>query len=130
MLGVCRGHEILNVAFGGTLVQDILTDLPHCHSHRDQELYDTLKHPVKLAPDTLLVELFGATDVECNSIHHQAIATLGEGLVAAAWSDDGLVEAITAPDDHWTWGVQWHPEWDDAAPHLALFRSFLEACEP
>ena len=127
IFGICRGHQVLNVAFGGTLLQDIVTQRPECHIHRSQEQYDGRRHPIRLQPDTLLSELFdGMTDV--NSVHHQAIDQLGEGLEAVAWSDDGLIEAVWAPNDHWTWGVQWHPEWDQRSAEAALFQRFIQAC--
>lgn len=129
ILGVCRGLQLLNVALGGSLIQDIQTERPNCHNHRSQELYDQLRHPVTLQKDSWVSEIFGGvTEATINSVHHQAIDRLAPELEALAWSDDGLIEAVHAPTDHWTRGVQWHPEWDTAKPHKQLFSEFLEAC--
>jgi len=124
-MGICRGHQLLNVAFGGTLLQDIQTERPECHPHRSQELYCSLRHPIRFKPATPLAELFeGVTDV--NSVHHQAINRLGVGLEAIAWSDDNLIEAVRATEGAWTLGVQWHPEWDPREEDQSLFQYFLE----
>ncbi|MFT7624231.1 MAG: putative glutamine amidotransferase [Myxococcota bacterium] len=129
ILGVCRGLQVLNVAMGGSLLHDIVTDRPQCHIHREQERYDGLRHPLTVAPGSWVSDLYGGrTEVDCNSIHHQAINQLGTDLAALAWSDDGLIEAIWAPADRWTRAVQWHPEWDPGAPHVGLFKTFVEAC--
>lgn len=128
VLGVCRGHQMLNVANGGTLLQDIQTARPECHVHRSQEHYDTLRHPARVEAGTLLADTFGgAVHVDVNSVHHQAVDQLGDGVVPVAWSDDGLVEGLTVPSDPWTWGVQWHPEWDPRRPHRSLFVRFVAA---
>jgi putative glutamine amidotransferase len=124
VLGICRGHQVLNVGFGGTLLQDIVTQRPTCHIHRSQEKYDALRHPIRFLPNTLLASLFDGME-NVNSVHHQAIDRLGEGLEAAAWSDDDLIEAVWAPEDHWTWGIQWHPEWDLRAAEASLFTCFV-----
>ncbi len=129
VLGICRGIQLLNVACGGSLLSDIQTVRPACHTHRDAELYDGLRHPVVLAPNTWLTALYGGkTDVDTNSIHHQAIDVLGDGLEPLAWSDDGLIEAVHAPADRWTRAVQWHPEWDESAPNVGLFETFVTEC--
>ena len=128
VLGVCRGNQVLNVAFGGTLLHDIATDRPESRAHRDNAVYDQHRHRIRLAEGSLLSELHGGSlEVDTNSVHHQAIDRLGSGLRATAWADDGLVEAIVAPQDAWTHGVQWHPEWDAGPAHTALFRRFVEA---
>ena len=128
IFGVCRGHQLLNVAFGGTLLNDIPTDRPHCGLHRHQEQYDDLRHALRFEPNTMLAEIFEQYGADsCNSVHHQAIDELGQGLNVAAWSNDGLIEAIYAPGEPWTWGVQWHPEWDPRPENQALFEAFIQA---
>lgn len=130
VLGVCRGHQLLNVAFGGTLIVDVPTDHPGAGLHRDPVRYDTIRHPVSLPEQSFLRTLLDVPSdrIEVNSVHHQAISRLGDGLLAAAWSDDGLIEAVEAPADAWTRGVQWHPEWNPNDPARdRLFRSFIAA---
>ena len=130
ILGVCRGLQLLNVALGGSLLQDIQTDRPSCHSHRSQEMYDQLRHPVTLQEGSWVSGLFGnVTEATINSVHHQAIDGLAPDLEALAWSDDGLIEAVHAPADRWTRGVQWHPEWATGEPNLQLFGDFVTACK-
>ena len=125
VLGVCRGHQLINVAFGGTLIPDILTDREGCHEHRSQELYCSLRHPIEFKEGTALSQIFAEIS-DVNTVHHQAIDRLADGLEAIAWSDDGLIEAVQATDGAWTWGVQWHPEWDPRRADQALFAYFLD----
>jgi len=130
VLGICRGHQLLNVAFGGTLIIDIPSDHAGAGLHRDAVRYDTIRHSVSLPEDSFLRNLLDVpTDrIEVNSVHHQAIRQLGDGLLASAWSDDGLIEAIEALSDAWTRGVQWHPEWNPHDPARdRLFHSFIAA---
>jgi putative glutamine amidotransferase len=135
ILAVCRGHQILNVAFGGTLIPD----LPTCHDcridHRQMEKRCEVVHDVTLTPDSLLAKITGKVSIGVNSTHHQAVGRLGAGLVASAMSSDGVVEAIEmeaglAAKMPFLLGVQFHPErFDDRHPeHRAIFRSFVKAC--
>jgi putative glutamine amidotransferase len=114
ILGICRGAQMLNVAFGGTLLQDIATQQQGSRRHVDAELYDQLWHHIDLAPDGLLHRLYPqhpAQGLPVNSIHHQAIDRLGEGLCVEARScEDGVVEAIRSRHADFIVGVQWHPE--------------------
>ena len=127
VLGICRGAQILNVALGGTLYQDIPTQLDGAACHRDTELDDALTHQVTFAGHA--AQLFGASRAAVNSFHHQGIKALGRGLtVEARCVSDGLVEAIrlSEPGAPWLVGVQWHPEWSapgqlDPAPLIADF---------
>ena len=132
VLAICRGHQLLNVAFGGTLYQDIPTFVERSRVHRDSALYDAVEHEVELLADEPLAAIFGATRGRVNSVHHQAIKTLGTGLVAEAISvEDGLVEAVRAVDHAWVRGVQWHPEFRQGDPSLLdpsrLLSSFFAA---
>ncbi len=114
VLGICRGAQILNVAFGGTLYQDIATQHDSERLHRSQELYDRNLHLVDLEPGSGLAQLYdGATTVKVNSVHHQAVKDVGAGFaVEARSSDDGIVESIRLddPDGRYVFAVQWHPE--------------------
>ncbi len=114
VLGICRGAQVLNVALGGTLHQDISTQVETERAHRDPVAYDRNLHAVDVLPDTLLATLLtgGAGRYEINSVHHQAVRDPGRGVVVEARSsDDGVVEALRSSDDRWwAYGVQWHPE--------------------
>ena len=126
ILAICRGMQALNVARGGTLHQH----LPDGEvKHRQEQPLETATHEVQIEPDSRLAQILGATSIEVNSFHHQAIDELGEGLRAVAWAPDGVIEAVEATDrPEFMIGVQWHAEglWADER-HLALFREFIEA---
>ncbi len=109
-LAICRGIQIMNVAFGGTLVQDIRSDWPGALSHDESARMSRL-HPVSLEPDSLAAKAVGTTELTVNSLHHQAIDKLGDGLRVTGRSPDGIVEAAESTDpDWWALCVQWHPE--------------------
>ena len=103
-LAICCGCQELNVALGGSIHQHV-DDLPGVRRHSGG-----VRHPVDLAPSSRLRRILGASRVTVNSSHHQACRDLGRGLAAAAWSPDGLVEAIESPRHRFAIGVQWHPE--------------------
>jgi putative glutamine amidotransferase len=115
VLGLCRGLQLLNVAFGGTLIQDIATQIPGALTHRNWEIYDQNFHDIDIVPDSGLGRLHaGVTRAQVNSVHHQAIKQLGAGLRVEATSvGDGIIEAIRSTDDDYVVGVQWHPEFQN-----------------
>jgi putative glutamine amidotransferase len=133
LLGVCRGMQIMNVAAGGTLVQDCTAYVSGADKHdyfpTEGHARDYLAHDVELAPDSRLAAAFGATRVAVNSMHHQVIDRLGTGLVISAHADDGIIEAIETTGDDYFVGVQWHPEMliDSDAGTRRLFGSFIDA---
>ncbi len=111
ILGICRGMQLLNVAFGGTLVQHI----PHVTAaeHRERERFAEARHHVFIETPSAVASVLGSTALGVNTLHHQAVDRLGEGLRAVAWaSDDGIIEAVetTDPSRPPVIGVQWHPE--------------------
>jgi len=119
VLGICRGAQIMNVAFGGTLYQDILEQTDTERVHRSQELYDHNLHHVDVVEGSGLAKLYPeATTVKVNSVHHQAVKEVGAGLtIEARSSDDGIIEAIRLTTDGtdgtpagYAFAVQWHPE--------------------
>jgi putative glutamine amidotransferase len=113
IFAICRGIQVLNVAYGGTLWQDIPAQLESDHNHSasfQQNQRDLQSHQLKLLPDSRLVGYIGASELPINTMHHQAIKDLAPGLRAVGWSDDGLVEAVESPDEPWVVGVQCHPE--------------------
>lgn len=112
ILGICRGCQLLNVAFGGSLTQDLSTMRPDVARHVDGELYDELLHGVVIEPSTRLAQLYGGEQhFVVNSIHHQAIDRLGGDLqIEARSAGDGVIEAIRAKGTTPVFAVQWHPE--------------------
>jgi len=111
LLCICRGIQVLNVALGGSLYQDVGTDPGTMLSHSQKEPRDQPTHKVKVAPGSRLAEVMGAEEVDVNTMHHQALKALGRGLVATAWAPDQLVEGVEMPEQpSFVLGVQWHPE--------------------
>jgi putative glutamine amidotransferase len=136
VFGICRGHQVINVALGGKLYQDIATQCPGMNSHRDDAKYENHFHDMRILPNTWLARVFPDVSTKrINTIHHQAIKQLGEGLVAEALSEpDGIIEAIRWEGHSFVVGVQWHPEFmspNDASlvDSGPLLRAFLSACE-
>jgi putative glutamine amidotransferase len=140
VLGICRGLQMLNVIFGGTLIQDIATQCPGFLTHREFERYDQLQHEVAVEPNSWLARMHPGRDRgRVNTVHHQAIKALGRGLQVEARSvPDGLVEAVryqpeaTEKPTSWIYAVQWHPEFqnpEDSSllPTAPLRDRFLEA---
>ena len=127
-LGICRGIQVINVAMGGTLVQDITTERPsgivHLVPKREDERRD---HPVQVKPGTRIASIAQAAEIQVNSRHHQAIERVAPGLKVSAIAPDGLVEALES-DGPWLLAVQWHPENlpDDPASRR-LFAEFARA---
>ena len=109
-LGICRGIQLFNAFLGGSLYQDIPTELPNAVSHRQGPPFNIPGHTVRLFPKTPLGKLIGKERLDVNTDHHQGINRIAEGLETMAVTDDGLVEAVYMPDHPYVWGVQWHPE--------------------
>ena len=127
-LCVCRGMQVMNVAFGGTLIQH-LPDDPTYQPHGTPSGEDGLLHEVRLEPGSRVARATGAETLICSSHHHQGVDRLGERLLATGRSPDGLVEAIEREGEGWMVGVQWHPE-DTAATdpaQQALFDALVAA---
>lgn len=135
VFGICRGAQLVNVACGGTLYQDLPTQIEGVGTHRDDVLYDLLNHEVELLPDSRLARLYhGKGPVLVNSIHHQAVRDLGNDLVVEARSSvDGVVEAIRWQGSSYMAGVQWHPEFHRAGSELLdstpIMEDFLRAAQ-
>jgi putative glutamine amidotransferase len=129
ILGVCRGLQVINVALGGTLVQDIPSERPSPVVHEQADDDKTrLDHTVAIAPDTRLASIAGAAEVAVNSRHHQAIARPGRGLRVSATAPDGVVEAVESQGAGWLLAVQWHPENLSGDPvSQKLFSEFADA---
>jgi putative glutamine amidotransferase len=127
VLAICRGLQLVNIALGGTLWQDLPSERgAHPQSTRRTDRV----HQVEVLPDTRLQEALGTPALAVNSFHHQAIRDLASGLVVNARASDGVIEGIEGEGDGWLVGVQWHPEefWPDAeAPEAGLFRALVGA---
>lgn len=129
-LGICRGHQVINVALGGTLYPDIGDEIPNALQHRFSGEWprDHLAHSINIDPHNCLAKILGADQMKVNSIHHQAICDLAPGLVETAHAPDGIIESTTLPEHPFGLTVQWHPEKLQAyEPMRALFRAFVEA---
>lgn len=130
MLGICRGIQVINVALGGTLWQDLPSQVGKAVCHRQPEPYNQPCHMVSVVPDTPLAKLLGKTESAVTSRHHQAVKDLAPGLKVMAYGPDGVVEAVWMPDKPFVWGVQWHPEsiYPTSEDSRKLFAAFVEAC--
>ena len=129
VLAICRGLQVLNVALGGTLIQDIPSEPGALLQHDVEGPPDTLAHTVAVAPGSYLAALAGPDGTRAvNSRHHQAIRTLGQGLVVTGTSPDGVIEAAEIPGSRFCVGVQWHPENFKTGEFDRLFAGFVEAC--
>ncbi|MCW5876209.1 MAG: gamma-glutamyl-gamma-aminobutyrate hydrolase family protein [Anaerolineales bacterium] len=132
LLGICRGLQIMNVAFGGTLYTHIPDQLPGAlqHTNFPDHPWDYLAHPVQVSEGSRLAEILGEPIVDVNSLHHQGIKDLAADLKATASAPDGLVEAIELPDHPFAVGVQWHPECLPNDPRMQnLFRALVRASQ-
>ncbi len=126
ILGICRGCQVLNVAFGGTLVQHITGKVKH------SSLTGDVVHPTKAEAGSWIAEVFGKTDVVTNSAHHQCVKDIAPGFAAVQHAEDGIIEAIVH-DELPIWAVQWHPERmsyalrrEDTENGELIFRFFCE----
>jgi len=129
VLGICRGSQVLNVAWGGDLV-------PHLPEGEDAPVRHRLPprvptdHPVRVEPTSRLASVLGQTEVQVRSWHHQAVRRVAPGWRAVAWAPDGTVEAVECVGHPWAVGVQWHPELSqDILPHRRLFQALVRAAQ-
>jgi putative glutamine amidotransferase len=129
VLGVCGGLQLLNIALGGDLIQDIADLVPGAVPHRGSRA-QPLEHPVRIEPGTLLAALVGGGPLPVNTYHHQSVGRLGAGLRVSATAADGVVEAVEgegASGGRFLLAVQWHPERDPRPPSRAIFEGLVEA---
>jgi putative glutamine amidotransferase len=129
VLGICGGMQLLNVAFGGTLIQDILTEVPNAKPHEQKHDRTQPHHPVEVKDGSLLAECVGGKgQLMANSTHHQAVKAVGQGLIASAIAPDGIIEAIEGTArDQFVVGVQWHPELmlETVPPSLGVYKALV-----
>lgn len=132
ILAICRGIQVLNVALGGSLYQDVASDPGTEIAHQQSGPRDQPAHPVKVVPGSLLERVLGSEELEVNSMHHQGVKALGRGLLPVAFAPDAIIEGVELDDpdlSHFVLGVQWHPEELVARDPTArrLFRAFVDA---
>ena len=127
ILGVCLGMQFANAASGGTLIQDIPSQIGNLVKHRGDGIY----HNIKIEPDSRLAKILGKTNENVLSIHHQAVDKLGKNLKAVARSDDGVIEAMECADCDYGIFVQWHPEsmYENLKHRNAIYGSLISACK-
>ena len=130
LLAICFGMQVWNVFRGGSLIQDIVSQVPAALKHEQGAPRERPSHGLSINPESLLGSLAGEVSAVVNSHHHQALEKIGEGLQASAWSSDGLVEAVEdVREGRWALGVQWHPElgWESDRLSGTIFTSFVKA---
>ncbi len=131
VFGICRGIQFINVMLGGTLYQDIPTQMDISISHKMIPPYDRKWHNVNIINNTPLYNLLKTDLLAVNSYHHQGIKSLSQKVLPMAYSEDGLVEAIYCPDKKYIWAVQWHPElsWKNDKAQYRIIENFVEHCK-
>lgn len=131
LFAICRGIQVLNVALGGTLWEDIESEMPNAMTHDNyrQQPRNYLAHTVNITPDSCLAQLMDAQETAVNSLHHQGIRDLAPELTPTATAADGLIEAVEIPGHPFALGVQWHPEnlIHNVPPMLSLFKGLVDA---
>ena len=132
LLAICRGHQVLNVALGGTLYQDISKHQPNTldHAYVPARAMEITVHQVDLTPGSQLQDVLGGLSFDVNSAHHQAVHTVGGEANVVAYAPDSVIEAIELPQHNFCIGVQWHPEAmvKVSETMLPLFKAFVQAC--
>jgi putative glutamine amidotransferase len=129
VLGICGGQQLLNVVLGGTLVQHIPDEIAAPLAHEQPNPRNEPGHEVEITAGTILHGIVATTRVAVNSAHHQAVKTVGPGVVIDAVAADGVIEGIELPGRRFCLGVQWHPEFEISPPDEAIFRAFVAAAQ-
>jgi len=129
VFGICRGFQVINIALGGNIFQDLSCAPFKALRHADPKEVGDVFHKIKIEKNTLLSEIIGAGRIEVNSSHHQIINKIGKRLKASAHSPDGVIESLESPDFRFLLAVQWHPEMISKRFHSKrLFNAFIEEC--
>ncbi len=129
VLGICRGAQVLNIAAGGDIYQDIVTQVAGCLKHRQQAPRWSATHGIMVEEGTRLARILGTRAMRVNSFHHQAVRQPAPGFIVSARCVDGIIEAIESTGPGFALGVQWHPEtmWERDSRFLGLFAALVEA---
>ncbi len=130
LLGICGGAQAINVTLGGSLYQDISTQLPNALAHQRGDIREMGGHLIKISKGTKLEEIVGRARLEVNTTHHQAVKKLGKGLIVNAVAEDGVIEGIEREGSSFVLGVQWHPEFltHRQKSQRKIFSAFVSAC--
>ncbi len=126
ILGICGGHQLINVVLGGTLIQHIPDEIPNSLEHVQPTPRSKPWHPIKIEKDTLLHKIITSEDLQVNSGHHQAIKSLGQGIVVNALAPDGVIEGFEVPEYRFCMGLQWHPEFLVSVQDGMIFEAFVK----
>ncbi len=132
ILGICRGMQLINVAAGGTLYQDIYTQRSGTNNHSPSLNFGGYEHhSISIRDNTKLFEILNTNEIKTNSYHHQAVKDIAEGFVATAFAKDGIVEGIESTNFNFVVGVQWHPEvmYEKYPVYSSLFKELIEAAK-
>jgi putative glutamine amidotransferase len=130
ILGICGGEQLMNVVLGGTLVQHIPDEIPNALAHEQPNPRTEPGHTVQVVPNTLLHRVAQTLEMPVNSAHHQAVKTVGAGIVINATAPDGVVEGIEDPRKRFCLGVEWHPEYSISPADDLIFNAFIRAARP
>lgn len=130
ILGICGGAQAINIALGGTLYQDIGSQIPGATEHEKGALKEKGGHQIKICDGTKLRQIVKRDTIEVNTTHHQSVKKLGKGLIVNATAEDGVIEGIESQNDSFVLGVQWHPEFllDRDPCQRKIFTAFVLAC--
>lgn len=132
MLGICRGMQIMNIASGGTIYQDIYSQRPGTNSHLTKNAFGSDEyHSVSVNENSKLYDILKQTDIKTNSFHHQAINDLADDYVATAFAKDGIIECIESKKLNFAIGIQWHPEtmFEKYSIFRKIFIEFVKAAQ-
>lgn len=127
LLGICGGHQLLNVVFGGDLIQHIPADYGTLLEHEQPNPRHEIGHAVAIHPQTRLAQMTGQSEILVNSAHHQAVKNAGQGLIVNAVASDGVIEGIEDPRRRFCIGVQWHPEFVINDADKRIFQALISA---
>lgn len=128
LLGICGGMQLINVVFGGTLIQDIPSLMDQCLEHKQKAPYDRTTHPIIIEPSSRFHSIIQQSEINVNSVHHQAIASVAPGFFVNATAPDGIIEGIEHPDA-FCMGLQWHPEYETTSSDKKILGAFIQACQ-
>lgn len=130
VLGICGGHQLINVVMGGSLIQHIPGEIENCLEHEQKVAKYLPTHDVTIHPGTKLHSIVKSSTIKVNTTHHQAVKDLGRDLVVNAIAPDGVIEGIETTDSNWLCiGVQWHPEYAYTEHDAALIKHFVNTCQ-
>ncbi|MFP4660569.1 MAG: gamma-glutamyl-gamma-aminobutyrate hydrolase family protein [Halanaerobiales bacterium] len=130
ILGICKGCQMINIGFGGSLYQDIYSQKENVLKHTQEAPRWYPTHTITIKEGSLLKHIIQKDEIRVNSTHHQAIKKVGSNLIISALAEDGVIEAVEFNGDRFILGVQWHPEtlWENSEVHFDIFRKFVEKC--